>query len=118
MEGARLLETNQNDLFGAVVSGSVGQLLGVGSLGAILGSLAIIIAALIRRQSSMAALIDARIRTLIEVYEKRIDGLQREIEKLECKVDILTAALEKARNNQPPGGATYGLAGKSPHTRD
>ncbi|MEJ0095720.1 MAG: hypothetical protein WDN46_20625 [Methylocella sp.] len=111
------MEPNENDLFGAVVSGNVGQLLGVGSLGAILGSLAIIIAALIRRQSSMAALIDARIRTLIEVYERRINDLQREIEKLESKVDILSEALEKARN-QPPGGATYGPAGKSPHTQD
>ncbi len=112
------MATNENDLFGAIVTGSVGQLLGAGSLGAILGSLAIIIAALIKRQSPMAALIDARIRTLIEGYEKRINDLQQEIEKLECKVDTLTKALDEARKEQPRDGPASGFVREAPHGGD
>ena len=45
----------------------------------------------------MAALVDARIRMLIEGYEKRIADLQNEIRKLETKVDALTVALDEER---------------------
>jgi predicted RNase H-like nuclease (RuvC/YqgF family) len=100
------MATNENDILGAVL-GNMGQLLGAGGLGAILGSLAIIIAALIKRQSPMAALIDARIRTLIEGYERRIDDLRQQIEKLESKVDSLTQALEDARQDRALGDPTY-----------
>jgi hypothetical protein len=111
------MASNENDLFGAVVTGNIGQLLGAGSLGAILGSLAIIVAALIKRQSPMAALIDARIRTLIEGYEKRINDLQQEIEKLEGKVDTLTKALAEARKDSPCG-PPHSLAAKDAYARD
>ncbi len=51
----------------------------------------------------MASLIDARIRILIESYEKRIAAMQDEIVKLEEKVDALTAALEDARTRRGMG---------------
>jgi hypothetical protein len=91
--------TNENDLFNAV-TGSLGQLLGAGSLGAIIGAVAIIVVALIKRQPPMAALIDARIRLLIEGYEKRIAELKDEIDDLEAKVGVLTHQLEAAREQR------------------
>ena len=68
-----------------------------GGIGATLGVLGTVIVALINRQPPMAALIDARIRILIEGYEKHVTDLQAEIRKLEAKVDALTRALEEAR---------------------
>lgn len=67
-------------------------------LGGIVGSISTVVISLIRHRGSMARLIDARIRILIESYEKRIAGLQQEIAKLEQKVDALTAALDEARS--------------------
>ena len=66
-------------------------------LGGVFGSISTVVITLIRHRGSMASLIDARIRILIESYEKRIAGLQQEILNLEQKVDALTAALEEAR---------------------
>jgi len=37
----------------------------------------------------MAALVDSRIRMLIDGYERRIADLQEEIQRLEAKVDAL-----------------------------
>lgn len=71
--------------------------LGSGLLGAALGVLGTVIVALINRQPPMAAIIDARIRTLIEGYEKHVNDLRMEIGKLEAKVNALTKALEEAR---------------------
>ncbi len=93
------MATNENDVLNAV-TGSVGQLLGAGSLGAIIGAVAIIVVALIKRQPPMAALIDARIRLLIEGYEKRIAELKDEIDDLETKVGVLTHQLESAREQR------------------
>jgi flagellar biosynthesis chaperone FliJ len=45
----------------------------------------------------MAALVDARIRMLIDGYERRIADLQDEIQRFEGKVDALTNALVEAR---------------------
>jgi prefoldin subunit 5 len=44
-------------------------------------------------------LIDSRIRTLIEGYDKHINDLQEEIQKLEAKVNALTAELEQCAQN-------------------
>ncbi|MEJ0094696.1 MAG: hypothetical protein WDN46_15075 [Methylocella sp.] len=55
----------------------------------------------------MALLIEARIKMLIESYEKRIAGyekrgaiLQEEIDDLEAKVDVLTKQLHDAREQR------------------
>jgi hypothetical protein len=91
------MATNDGDMWSNLLSGSAG---------AVLGILGTVIVALINRQPPMAALIDARIRTLIEGYEKHISDLQTEIRKLESKVDGLTKALEEAhadRSVHKPG---------------
>lgn len=78
-------------------NGDIWTTLGAAGLGAAIGVIGTILTALINRQPPMAAMIDARIRILIDGYEKRISELQHEIEKLEHKIDGLTEAL--ARQN-------------------
>jgi hypothetical protein len=85
------MAANDGDMWNNLLSGSAG---------AVLGILGTVIVALINRQPPMAALIDARIRTLIEGYEKHISDLQTEIRKLEAKVDGLTKALEEAHTDR------------------
>jgi uncharacterized protein Yka (UPF0111/DUF47 family) len=72
-------------------------------LGGVFGSISTILIALVRHRGSMSALIDARIRILIESYEKRIAELQSEIDKLEQKVDALDTALAEARSQRVVG---------------
>jgi hypothetical protein len=69
-------------------------------LGGVFGSISTVIVTFIRHRGSMASLIDARIRILIESYEKRIVELQKEIENLEQKVDALTMALDDAKSRR------------------
>jgi hypothetical protein len=64
--------------------------LGAGGIGALIGVIGTVLTAIINRQPPMAAMIDARIRTLIEGYERRINDLQHEVAKLEAKIDALT----------------------------
>ncbi len=85
------MAANDGDMWNNLLSGSAG---------AVLGILGTVIVALINRQPPMAALIDARIRTLIEGYEKHISDLQAEIRKLEAKVDGLTRSLEEAHTDR------------------
>jgi outer membrane murein-binding lipoprotein Lpp len=77
--------------------GSSWTMLVAGTLGTLLGVAGTVLAALINRQPPMAALVDARIRVLIESYESRIGELQAEVVKLEAKVDALTKALQGAK---------------------
>lgn len=77
--------------------------IGAAGIGGIIGVVGTIATALINRQQPMAALVDARIRMLIEGYERRINELQGEILKLEQKVDALTHELELARMRSPLG---------------
>ncbi|HUB63152.1 MAG TPA: hypothetical protein VL996_01670 [Methylocella sp.] len=65
--------------------------------GAAVGACSTALGNIFRSRASMAALVDARIRILIEGYEKRIADLQNEIRKLETKVDALTVALDEER---------------------
>lgn len=85
------------------VAESIWGALGSGGIGAALGVLGTALVAMINRQPAMSAMIDARIRFLIEGYEKRITDLQREVSKLEDKIDLLTAALDEARANRGLG---------------
>lgn len=68
-----------------------------GMIGTVIGVVGTIVTALINRQPPMAALVDARIRVLIESYEGRISELQDEVVRLEGKVDALTRALQQAK---------------------
>ncbi len=85
--------------------------LGAGGIGTALGVFGTIVVALINRQPPMAALVDARIRTLIEGYDKHVNDLQKEIQKLEARVDALTKALDAARMHRTSAGSSSGSAG-------
>jgi len=74
--------------------------LGIAGIGAVLGAIGTILTALINRQHPMAALVDARIRLLIEGYERRIVELEAEVTKLEQKIDALTKQLERSRTRE------------------
>ncbi len=71
--------------------------------GAIVGAFGTTLGQLFRSRASMAALVDARIRMLIDGYELRIADLQDEIRRLESKVDALTNALEEKRTRSALG---------------
>jgi hypothetical protein len=71
---------------------------GAGIAGAVVGVVGTVVTALINRQAPLAALVDARIRVLIESYECRIVELQQEVCKLEAKVDALTKALQQSKS--------------------
>jgi septal ring factor EnvC (AmiA/AmiB activator) len=89
-----------------------------GLFGTLLGSTATIVAAVIGRQPTLAAIVDSRISVLMEIYEKTIGELRAEIarfeekiglyertirdlrdhiKQLEAKIDVLTADLNEAR---------------------
>ena len=87
----------------ATSDGDIWGSLGSGLLGAALGVVGTVIVALINRQPPMAVLIDARIRTLIEGYEKHVNDLQIENQKLEAKVDALTKRLKRLARSAAPG---------------
>jgi hypothetical protein len=80
-------------------SNDIWATIGAGGIGTALGIFGTIVVALINRQPPMAVLIDSRIRTLIEGYDKHINDLQEEIQKLEAKVNALTAELEQCALN-------------------
>jgi hypothetical protein len=71
--------------------------LSAGVVGALIGAIATIIAAMISRQPTLTAVVDDRIRVLLEIYEKTIKELRCEIAQLENKVDFLSAELSKVR---------------------
>ena len=71
--------------------------LGAGLLGTFIGAAATIAAAFINRQPTLAAVVDARIKALIESYEQTIRELRAEIGRLENKIDILTKELHEER---------------------
>jgi hypothetical protein len=89
-----------------------------GLFGTLIGSIATIIAAVIARQPTLAAVVDARISVLMEICERtigelcaeivrleeKIDGcdkticdLRDRISQLEAKIDVLKADLNEAR---------------------
>jgi hypothetical protein len=94
---------NQKALIMTDNSGNVWGALGAGGFGALIGVVGTILTAMINRQPPMAAMIDARMRTLIEGYERRICDLQREVTKLQGRIDALTRALDDARMHRGLG---------------
>ncbi|HUI19923.1 MAG TPA: hypothetical protein VLZ74_02610 [Methylocella sp.] len=75
-------------------------LTGIGGL--VIGAVGTALGHLFNSRASMAALVDARIRILIDGYERRIADLQDEIGRLEGKVDGLTTTLEEERARTGP----------------
>jgi hypothetical protein len=72
--------------------------LSAGMVGALIGAVATIIAAMISRQPTLTAVVDDRIRVLLEIYERTIKELRFEIAQLENKVDFLSTELNKVRS--------------------
>jgi hypothetical protein len=85
------------------VSNSVWITLSAGVVGALIGAAATIVAAVISRQPTLTAVVDDRIRVLLEHYERTIKELRGEIAQLESKVDFLTAELNKVRSGHSLG---------------
>lgn len=85
------------------MSNSVWITLSAGVIGALIGAAATIAAAMISRQPTLTAVVDDRIRVLLEHYEKTIRELRGEIAQLESKVDFLTTELNKVRSEQSSG---------------
>ncbi|MGP0060258.1 MAG: hypothetical protein ACLPID_13325 [Beijerinckiaceae bacterium] len=70
-----------------------------GLCGTLIGASATIMSALINRQPRLAAIVDARIRVLLEIYEKTIGELRSEILKLEDKIDIYENTIRELRDH-------------------
>jgi peptidoglycan hydrolase CwlO-like protein len=70
-----------------------------GLCGALLGASATLMSALINRKPALAAIVDARIRVLLETYEKTIGELRGEIGKFEGKIDIYERTIEELRDH-------------------
>ena len=85
------------------MSNSVWMTLSAGVVGALIGAVATVVAALISRQPTLTAVVDDRIRVLLEHYEKTIKELRGEIAQLESKVDVLSAELNKVRSEHGAG---------------
>jgi hypothetical protein len=77
--------------------------LSAGVVGALIGAIATIIAAMISRQPTLTAVVDDRIRVLLEIYERTIKELRCEIAQLENKVDFLSTELNKVRSEHSLG---------------
>ncbi len=82
------------------MSNSVWVTLSAGVVGAMIGAVATVVAAMISRQPTLTAVVDDRIRVLLEHYERTIRELRGEIAQLESKVDVLSAELNKVRSEQ------------------
>jgi septal ring factor EnvC (AmiA/AmiB activator) len=69
-----------------------------GLFGTLIGSIATIIAAVIG-QPTLAAVVDARISVLMEIYERTIDELRAEIVRLEEKIDLYERTIRELRDH-------------------
>jgi uncharacterized coiled-coil DUF342 family protein len=70
-----------------------------GLFGTLVGSIVTIIAAIIGRQPTLAAVVDSRISVLMEIYAKTIGELRAEIARLEEKIDIYERTIRDLRDH-------------------
>ncbi|TAL80277.1 MAG: hypothetical protein EPN75_07855 [Beijerinckiaceae bacterium] len=73
--------------------------LAVGFAGTLIGAVSAIVVALIDRQPSLAATVDAHIGVLIEIYERTIGELRAEIGRLEEKIDYYEKTISDLRDH-------------------
>ena len=66
--------------------------------GALIGVCGTVFTAFINRKPALAAVVDTRIRVLIEAYERTIGELRMEIGKLETKIDIYERVIHELRD--------------------
>lgn len=78
---------------------SFGSALVAGLCGTAFGAAATIMTALINRRPALAAVVDTRIRVLIEAYERTIGELRNEIAKLEAKIDVYEKTIRDLRDH-------------------
>ena len=69
-----------------------------GVFGTLIGSIATITAALINRPT-LASILDSRIVTLMQIYEKTIGELRMEIARLQEKIDIYERTVMELRDH-------------------
>lgn len=70
-----------------------------GLFGTFVGSIATIVAAVIGRQPTLAAIVDSRIAVLMEVYERTIGELRAEIARLEEKISLYERTIRDLRDH-------------------
>jgi len=68
-----------------------------GAAGTLAGVVGTIIVALINRQSPLAAIVDQRVKFLIEHYEKRLGDMDEELEDVKSKLAQVTLELAEER---------------------
>ncbi len=69
----------------------------IGLGGSIIGAVGGFVAALLNRGPALQAAVDARLKTLIDGYEKRVDDLTMEVHSLREEVVRLRVALAQTR---------------------
>jgi septal ring factor EnvC (AmiA/AmiB activator) len=67
--------------------------------GTAIGALATVLSAFINRRPALAAVVDTRIRVLIEAYERTIGELRGEIGRLEAKIDVYEKTIGELRDH-------------------
>ena len=70
-----------------------------GLCGTLVGALATVLSALINRKPTLAAVVDTRIRVLIEAYERTIGELRLQIGQLETKIDVYEKTILELRDH-------------------
>jgi hypothetical protein len=91
--------SGMDNLMGWVMFDGFWTTIAAGLCGTFIGALATILSALINRKPSLSAVVDARIRVLIEAYERTIGELRGEIGKLEGKIDIYERTIRELRDH-------------------
>ena len=70
-----------------------------GLFGTLAGSLATILSALINRQPTLASILNSRIATVMQIYERTIGELRTEICRLQEKIDIYEKTIMDLRDH-------------------
>ena len=70
-----------------------------GLCGTLVGAFATVASAFVNRKPTLAAVVDTRIRVLIEAYEKTIGELRNQIGKLETKIDVYENKIQELRDH-------------------
>ena len=70
-----------------------------GLFGTLAGSIATILSAFINRQPTLASILDSRIATVMQIYERTIGELRTEICRLQEKIDIYEKTIMDLRDH-------------------
>jgi len=70
-----------------------------GLFGTLAGSIATILSAFINRQPTLASVLDSRIATVMQIYERTIGELRTEICRLQEKIDVYEKTIMDLRDH-------------------